>query len=208
MKIVLENTGKRFNKQWLFKDLSYTFESNKSYALIGHNGSGKSTLLQIIYNFTPLSKGNISYSLNQQILSEESVQTMISFTAPYLELPEEFTIQEVLNFHFKLTRLQHKYDLSQVLIDTNLSKHLHKPVKVLSSGMKQRLKLILAICSDTPLLLLDEPCSNLDDQGISWYKKLMLNEVNSRTIIVASNQSYEFEFCTSHLQISNYHPAH
>jgi ABC-type multidrug transport system ATPase subunit len=79
-----------------------------------------------------------------------------------------------------------------------------KPVKYFSSGMKQRLKLVMAIYANTPLLLLDEPCSNLDEQGIKWYRDLMKTQLGKRTILIASNQGFEYDFCDAELSLLKY----
>ena len=195
MQITLNDIGKKFNRQWVFKGINLSIQANQSLALIGNNGSGKSTLLQIIYNFQTYSKGNITYSLNQLDLTEEELVGKISFAAPYVDLLEDFTLLEMLHFHFSLIPKQNEKDIHQMIHDCGLSLHENKPIKFFSSGMKQRLKLVMAIYADTPLLLLDEPCSNLDLQGIEWYRNLIKTQINKRTIIIASNQSFEYDFC-------------
>ena len=77
-------------------------------------------------------------------------------------------------------------------------------IKYFSSGMKQRLKLALAFCSDTPMLMLDEPTSNLDKQGVEWYLGLVQQFAAGRLTIICSNQEHEYSFCTQHLDISDY----
>jgi ABC-type multidrug transport system ATPase subunit len=72
--------------------------------------------------------------------------------------------------------------------------------------MKQRLKLLMAVYADTPLLLLDEPCSNLDNQGIEWYRNLVQTQLKKRTIIIASNQLFEYDFCDSTLSVHDFKP--
>ncbi|TKC00651.1 ABC transporter ATP-binding protein [Pedobacter cryophilus] len=204
MQIILEQIGRRFNREWIFKKIDYSFKSGQSYAILGINGSGKSTLLQMISGALTPSAGTLSYSLNHKEIAVEQVFQQLSIAAPYLELIEEFTLTEVLDFHFnfktRLNNLTNK-DLIDLL---NMDSSKNKQLKHFSSGMKQRVKLILALCADTPLLLLDEPTSNLDDQGIKWYKDLVAQFTANRLVIVCSNQAHEYEFCTHHLLISNY----
>lgn len=203
MEILAENLGKRFNRQWIFKGVNYRFASGSATAITGNNGSGKSTFLQVLFGFQEHSAGKVSYLLNGSNLPEENLPGKISFAAPYLELPEEFTLQEALDFHFGLVPLKTDIQLSEVLQACKLAGHEKKFIKHFSSGMKQRLKLILAIYSNTPALFLDEPCTNLDDAGIAWYQSLLHNPTltQGRTLIVASNQAYEYEFCSNKLQV-------
>lgn len=204
MELVLTDIGKRFNTQWIFKGINHTFATHSASALVGNNGSGKSTLLQIIYGFQTHSRGKIEYHLNHQILLEEELPRTISFAAPYLELPEEFTLNEMLAFHFKMVPLLPDVNLKEVLDSCGLTGNEQKYIKHFSSGMKQRLKLILAFYSQTALLLLDEPCSNLDEKGIAWYKQLLKNAAGTRTIIIASNQPFEYEVCETMIDVTKF----
>ncbi|MBU3662835.1 MAG: ATP-binding cassette domain-containing protein [Bacteroidetes bacterium] len=206
MQVELIDIGKRFNRQWIFKGINHTFLSNSATALTGNNGSGKSTLLQLIYNFQTFSKGNISYTFNQELLTEEALQGQMVFAAPYLDLPEEFTLNEMLAFHFKLLPLCLGSNLSEILLNSGLQGNEHKFIKHFSSGMKQRLKLVLALFSDTPLLLLDEPCTNLDEKGTAWYRDTIQSQLGKRTIIIASNQTQEYDFCTQVLNVTSFKP--
>ena len=201
---MLEQVSKKFSRQWLFKNISFSFEEHKSYALVGNNGSGKSTLLQMIYGFQTISGGEISHTYQQQIIPSDQIHEYSSFVAPYLELPEEFTLEEMLNFHF-----QFKQKISHLSVDDmiglcNLENSRNKQIKLFSSGMKQRLKLALAFFSNAPLLLLDEPCSNLDAQGILWYREMVKDITGKRTLIIASNQIFEYDFCDDELRIEDY----
>jgi len=203
MQVVLKSLTKKYNKQIIFTNLDYTFEANKTYALVGHNGSGKSTLIQIIYNYNTISKGEINYYLNNELV-EENAQRFMSFAAPYVDLPEELTLKEIIDFHFSIKKKRANIDLQQLLTDANLLTHAEKMIKYFSSGMKQRAKLILAFATQADLLLLDEPCSNFDNAGIVWYKQCIEMLMNKCTIIVASNQLYEYEFCEHTLDILKY----
>ncbi|MCF8254875.1 MAG: ATP-binding cassette domain-containing protein [Bacteroidia bacterium] len=206
MKISLQNIGKKFNRKWVFKGIHFSFETGSSHALVGNNGSGKSTLLQVIYNFQTFTAGEIIYELNGKTLAEEELVGKMAFAAPYLDLFEEFSLLEMLQFHFSIVPLQKEFTFESMLASCNLAGHEDKPVKHFSSGMKQRLKLLMAICADTPVLLLDEPCSNLDEQGINWYRSLVQTQLKKRTILIASNQSFEYDFCEGQLSILDFKP--
>lgn len=202
MKITLTNIGKRYNRNWVFKNLNFCFEHNQSYAITGNNGSGKSTLLQILYNYLTYSEGTILFEHNGRILNDIDVAKNISFTAPYLELPEDLTLNELLKFHFNMVKLTPNFNPMKVLQSCGLDKHADKYIKAFSSGMKQRVKLILACYSNAPLLLLDEPTTNLDDAGIQWYRETVQQFLGKKTIIIASNQLVEYDFCNTVLSIS------
>ena len=204
MKIILENIGRRFNREWIFKEINYTFETGQSYAILGANGSGKSTLLQLICgNLTP-SAGTISYSLNDKPVDIETVFQQISLAAPYIELIEEFTLQEMIDFHFQFKSYHPGLNALSVIELLNLETSSQKILKYFSSGMKQRVKLALAFCTKTPVLLLDEPTSNLDQQGINWYLSLLEHFSKGRLVIICSNQQNEYQFCTKQIDITSY----
>jgi ABC-type multidrug transport system ATPase subunit len=200
MQIIIDNLGRKFGKEWIFRNFHARLLSGQSYAVTGANGSGKSTLLQILAGVIPGTEGTITYQSDQKIIEPDAWFRCISIAAPYQELIEEFTLTELINFHrrFKSTR---NFSTRDLLEKVYLETSRNKPVKNLSSGMKQRLKLGLAIYSDTPVLMLDEPTTNLDSQGIRWYQQMIRENVSDRLVIICSNQSYEYEFCQHQLHI-------
>lgn len=203
MNITLQNVGRRFNKEWIFRNLSTEFSSGNSYAVLGPNGSGKSTLLSVLTGSLSPSEGEISFSDTKEIPVED-IYKYISLAAPYLELVETFTLKEIIDFHFKFKNFAAGVDAKNLIGILGLEKAANKEIKYFSSGMKQRTKLALACCADTPILFLDEPTSNLDVQGISWYRELIENFGKERLTIIGSNQIQEYEFCSVQLQISDY----
>lgn len=204
MQITLNNLGRRFNKEWIFRNIDFTFELGQKYALLGPNGSGKSTLLSVLLgNLTP-SEGQILYQNNNTEVLPEEIYKHISLAAPYLDLVEEFTLQETIDFHFQFKSYLPGFNAAAVLDLLALSKAEDKPLKYFSSGMKQRTKLALAFCADTAILALDEPTSNLDTQGINWYLDLVSRFSNKRLVLVGSNQENEYSFCPHKLNITDY----
>jgi ABC-type multidrug transport system ATPase subunit len=203
MNISLNNVGRRFNKEWIFRNLSAEFTSGNSYAILGPNGSGKSTLLSVLTGSLSPSEGEISFSDTKEI-SVENIYKYISLAAPYLELVETFTLRESIDFHFKFKNFASGLDSKKLITILGLEKAANKEIKYFSSGMKQRTKLALACCTDTPILFLDEPTSNLDVQGINWYRELIENFGKDRLTLIGSNQIQEYDFCTNHIQISDY----
>ena len=198
--ITLSQAGKRFNKDWIFKSLDFTFEMGKQYALIGNNGSGKSTLLQIISGYTNLTKGTIDWDH----FDTHTIYTQLSLAAPYLELVEEFTTLEQIDFHQSFKPLMKQLSIDDMIEMIGLKEAKHKQIRHFSSGMKQRLKLALAILSDTPLLLLDEPCSNLDKSGYQLYQNMIATYAMHKLIIVGSNDPEEYQFCGQQINLMDY----
>lgn len=207
MKIILENIGRRFNQEWIFKNINHTFNTNESYAILGPNGSGKSTLLRLIAGSLSPSVGTIQYYLNDQIIESENIFKSISLAAPYLELIDAFSLEELIHFHFKFKNYLPEFDATAIIRLLDLKNYSNKTFNYFSSGMKQRVKLALSFCSDTPILLLDEPTSNLDQQGISWYLSLVKQFSANRLTIVCSNQEQEYQFCKHHIRVDSYSPA-
>ncbi|HTN07789.1 ABC transporter ATP-binding protein [Agriterribacter sp.] len=210
MTISLINAGKRFNRDWIFRHLTCQFSAGVAYAITGPNGSGKSTLLQVIAGAISPSEGKIEYhpKSNQQHsgnpVNTDNIYLHISFAAPYLELIEEMTLQEFLHFHQQFKPLLASPAIPDIIRLIGLEKATHKQIRYFSSGMKQRVKLAQAVFSDTPVLLLDEPCTNLDAEGVALYQQLIAAYCKNRLIIVSSNDQMEYAFCTEQLNISNY----
>jgi len=204
MKITLENVGRRFNREWIYRGLDYTFLSGKIYAILGPNGSGKSTFFQVLNGSLSPSAGKISYSFEGKNVDPDDVYTYLAIAAPYLELIEEFTLAEVVDFHFKFKPYIAGMDSNKIIALLNMEGSKDKLIRYFSSGMKQRLKLALAFCSDTPILLLDEPTSNLDTQGIEWYLNLIQKFAANRLTAICSNQQHEYNFCDEQLVITDY----
>ena len=204
MNITLQNIGRRFNREWIFRGIDYTFTSGESYAILGSNGSGKSTLLQVLNGSLSPSAGTISYELDEKNITAEDVFVHLSLAAPYLELIEEFTLTEMIALHFKFKNYKAGMDTKAVIDLLAMDNSKNKLIKYFSSGMKQRLKLALAFCADTPLLMLDEPTSNLDAQGVDWYLNLVERFAKDRLTIVCSNQPHEYGFCGKQLSIADY----
>jgi len=200
MQISLAQACKRFNKEWIFKNLDFQFEAGKHYALIGNNGSGKSTLLQIIAGYSGLTKGSINWSP----FDANNIYEQISFAAPYLELVEEFTATEQFEFQAQFKPIQKDLSTKKILELIGLKNAAHKQIRYYSSGMKQRLKLALAIFSECPILLLDEPCSNLDKEGYALYDTLIKDYAMHKLIIVGSNDPAEYHFCKTQVNLMDY----
>lgn len=201
MKISLINTGKRFNRDWIFRNFSYEFTAGSSYAITGPNGSGKSTLLQVIAGALTHSEGKVKYSAGNGSTAPDDAYMLVSIAAPYLEVVEEMTVTEFLHFHRQFKPLLSMLSIAEIIGLVGLEKAAHKQVRYYSSGMKQRVKLAQAIFSDTPCVLLDEPCTNLDVAGIDLYHRLVREYCGNRLVIVSSNDVQEYGFCRETIDI-------
>ncbi len=194
MKIEAKNLSKRFNREKIFTNFSYEFTQGNKYAITGPNGSGKSTLLRILAGNTLPSTGEVTYASENHLIEPEEIYKYLSIATPYMELIEEFTLLEQVDFHYKYKKLKVGETFSSIVKKSYFNGHEHKLIKNFSSGMKQRLKLMLALFSDTPILFLDEPTSNLDTTGITWFLSF-LNTPSDRLILLASNQELEYKNC-------------
>ncbi len=204
-RITLQNVGKRYNQEWIFRGIDHTFLKNEHTVIRGSNGSGKSTLLQVILGSSVASEGQLHYTAGAKEVGVEDGLGLFSIATPYLELIEEFTLTEMLAFHQKMTSFKDGLTIDEIVDRLQLKSAKNKAIKYFSSGMKQRVKLGLALFSDTPFVLLDEPTSNLDAEAIKWYGSLVRDNMLNRIIIVCSNdQKDEFSFCNSELNILDY----
>lgn len=204
MRIELENIAKKFKNEWIFRNLSYIFHTNKSYAILGSNGSGKSTLISIISGINPASKGELRYVVDEKALDPDDIHSHISFAAPYMELIEELTLLESLRFHAKFRPFVSGMDEEAFLKRVFLTAHKDKFINQFSSGMKQRLKLAFALFFQSDCVLLDEPTTNLDDQGVAWYLENVQAFSKERILIISSNNKTEYNFCEEQIDITNF----
>lgn len=202
MKIVIDNLGKRFHYHWIFKNLSFEFESNKSYAITGSNGSGKSTLLKAIAGVDSPNSGAITYFSENKLVEANKLYSLLTLAAPYQELIEELTLLELLDFHLQFRELS--ISKNEFLRETKLEESSNKLIRDFSSGMKQRVKLGLALFTVSACTLLDEPTTNMDQQGIDWYLTTIKKIIGSRTLIISSNMAYEYDFCDASVAIESF----
>lgn len=191
MRIELDKVSKKFGSQWIFRNISATFDSNQSYAIIGPNGSGKSTLLKIISGIVTPNEGKMIYSVNGTNIPSEEIYTQLSYSAPYLDLPEELTIAELIAFHQSMRPLK-GITANELLKVIDIA--ADKEIRDCSSGMKQRVKFALAYFTESKLLLLDEPTANMDHHWRDWTLDLVKSDKQERITIICSNEPIEYGF--------------
>ncbi|MCB0519007.1 MAG: ABC transporter ATP-binding protein [Lewinellaceae bacterium] len=204
MQVTFHDVSKRYRYEWIFKGLHYEFIQGGKYAVTGPNGSGKSTLMKVLSGHLTPSKGKLVFENNDRKFAPDEVYQQISYAAPYIDLIEEFTLMEALDFHCRFKPLLKNLLPGDLLELLSFPKAKDKQIRHFSSGMKQRLKLALACCSQSSLILLDEPTTNLDVQGVDWYLGLVEKFLGGRTIVVASNVKEDFGFCDTEINIQAY----
>jgi ABC-type multidrug transport system ATPase subunit len=204
MDILLDEIGKRYRFEWVFKKVNYHFKSGRSYALLGPNGSGKSTFLKILTGHLTPTKGHVYFEKDGQRIKPDAIYRYLSMAAPYIELLEELSLTEALDFHQKFKPFKEGLTTQTLIELLYLESSAEKPIRFFSSGMKQRLKLGLALCSDTPIVFLDEPTTNLDREGINWYKKLIHRFGKDRLLVVASNVEEDYDFCEERVEVGEW----
>jgi ABC-type multidrug transport system ATPase subunit len=191
MKIELERVTKRYGKQTILSGFTASFISGQSYAITGANGSGKSTLLKIIAGMVTATSGTVIYTQGTLAITADEIYQHTSIAAPYLELPEELTMRELVAYHCQMRSL---YLITPQDLMTSAQIDPDKEIRDYSSGMKQRLKLLLAYHTQSDILLLDEPTSNLDTQWKQWYLQLVTHDPQQRVRIICSNEPAEYSF--------------
>ena len=204
MKIALSDAGKRFNRDWIFRHFTYNFEKGNAYAITGPNGSGKSTLLQVLSGSMLFNEGTCNWTMGNKRLANEDVYRHISICAPYLEVVEEMTLREFFDFHHGFKPFIPGVSTDSIITTLRLENAASKQIRYYSSGMKQRVKLAQCIFSDTAIVLLDEPCTNLDSTGIELYHQLIYDYCKDRLVIVSSNDEVEYKFCKETITINDY----
>jgi ABC-type multidrug transport system ATPase subunit len=199
--------GKRFQRDWIFRGLTRAFCPGSATAVLGPNGAGKSTLLNTISGQLLPTEGSLTYSLAGQPVAVEDVPRHLAYAAPYLELLEELTLVELLHFHTRFKPLQPGCSSNDLVGIMYLEKARHQLIREFSSGMKQRLKLGLALYAEAPLLLLDEPTTNLDATGVAWYQEHVRATRAGRTLLLSSNLPAEYDFCDEQLVVTDFQPT-
>lgn len=198
MNISVSGAGKKFNRDWIFRSFNYEFLSGEKYVILGSNGSGKSTLLQCLSGYQYLTEGALTFTSASQPIPVENIYTQIGLSAPYLELIEEFSLREMLDFHQKFKPFTASINTGEAIEIIGLQTSSEKSLKNFSSGMKQRVKLFLALASENSFVLLDEPSANLDSKSIQWYQDLYSRFGEDKTIIVCSNHLEQEHFFCKH----------
>ncbi|MHA8066787.1 ABC transporter ATP-binding protein [Aquirufa sp. ROCK2-A2] len=203
MEILATNINKKFRQEFVIRNFSFEIKLNQKVAILGHNGSGKSTLLKILAQYSLPTQGLISYQRQGEIVSEDKAFKSVSFVAPYVDLIEEYSLIELISFLQSVDYLPEKISINEFEQYIELSPSKDKLIKNYSSGMRQKVKLGTALLSNRPLLFLDEPTSNLDTKAKDWFKE-KIQTIDSKSIIIASNEHNEIDLCETQINILDY----
>lgn len=194
--IECNNIAKRYLKEVLFRDFNYVFQVGKQYVLLGPNSSGKSTLLKILGGVLAPTKGKVTFSPNYP------PEQLFSFSSPEMHLLDDYTVAELFDLHFQFKAPI--IPINEQVKLANLQPFLHKKFSLLSSGLKNKVKLSLALFTNTPALLLDEPCTNFDEANSNWYNAMITKFWMEKLVIIASNQEIEYQFCKEKILLQHY----
>ncbi len=198
------NLRKDFAHQTIFEGISFTYQNTDSIAVTGANGSGKSTLLRMISGMVTITEGQIRWSLDGRKLPTHHTYEYLSFCSPGFHFDDRFTVREIIKQYCKVKPLQHGMSPDDLIGLIGFGAHSHKLISELSSGMNQRVRLVLTLCTQTPVLFLDEPCTNLDQQGVEWYQEMVDRFCSHKLVFVASNDPREYLFCKDQLSLMDY----
>ncbi len=191
IQLVASECGKKYRGKWVLRNLNFTFEAGQKYAITGKNGSGKSTLIKMLAGYVLPGEGRIQWKHNQNIIAPETLFQHLFVVAPYIESVEEFTFPELIRFQSTFKPFVQSLTTSEIIHIAELQESIDKPLQFYSSGMKQRAMLTLAMLSKSMLVLLDEPCVNLDREARLWYTELLSRFGKHKTIVIASNHNEE-----------------
>lgn len=197
--------NKSFGRRLIFNDLQFKFDKSGVYGISGPNGSGKSTLVKIIAGIIGASKGKIVHKLSEKEIAEENLHDYIGFVSPYLVLYEEFSTYENINLFAEIRGISFNRERIDYLLNKFLLfKRKDDLLKTYSSGMKQRVKYIFALMHSPQLLILDEPTSNLDDEGKNSVYELVKEEGQKNIVLLASNEKNDLEHCSEIIYLEKF----
>ncbi|MEL6972490.1 MAG: ABC transporter ATP-binding protein [Bacteroidota bacterium] len=207
MRIKLSGVGKRYRREWILRQIDLDFQEGGRYGITGPNGSGKSTLLKMLSGHLTPTRGKIEFTHQAKAVEIGQVYNHLAYAAPYIELIEEFTLEEAIRFHQRFRPLLPGLTIELLIDRLGLKRARSRPIAQFSSGMKQRVKLALACCTAADYLLLDEPTTNLDEQGISWYQQLLQDFAGDRLLIIASNVADDYQICPTVIDVVGFKQA-
>lgn len=195
MEIKAERVCKSFGDYTIFKNINLRIQSGQCVGIVGPNGSGKTTLVRVLSKLISPSSGTVSYTTDQQEFKQENIYQKLGFVGPYLELYQDLTAAENLEFFSKMKRLKNYTERIENLMNKfQLQGREEDQVKTFSSGMKQRLKYIAALLHTPEVLFVDEPRANLDEEGIRTIYEVLEEQKKEGILILATNDSDDLQF--------------
>jgi ABC-type multidrug transport system ATPase subunit len=207
IRLQCKEISKRYNGKIIFKNVDIELAENSSLVITGKNGSGKSTLLKVISHLIRLDKGKITLEINGNKIAVDKFYTKIGLFAPYLNLYDELSAWENLDFFYDLKvdkKEEKKEKIKYLLEKVGLYNRRDDLIRNYSSGMRQRLKLAYSVLNSPALLLMDEPRTNLDEQGISVVYEIAEEQKKNGILILATNEKEDTAICSTKLSIEDY----
>jgi heme exporter protein A len=208
--LTCDNLGKKYEDKIIFRDLSFKLVNKSSLVVTGKNGSGKSTLIKILANVIKESRGSYIIRINEKEILRENFFRITGFLSPYLNLYDELTGYENLEFFYtlkfrnKISKTSLEEKIKFILEEVNLYPRRNDFMKNYSSGMRQRLKLAFAVINEPLLLLLDEPRTNLDNEGIDVVYKFANRQRENGILIIATNEIEDTNLCEEKINIEDF----
>lgn len=203
MQLIAENIAKSFGNSIIFKRINLEVSNGQCVGIVGPNGSGKTTLIRVLSRLISPSRGQVFYRLNGAEMSREESFKYIGLVGPYLELYQDLTAMENLNFFARVRGLtEYVSKIDTLLEQFGLINRKNDPVKAYSSGMKQRLKYIFALMHEPEILFIDEPRANLDEEGIRTVYQVIEEKKKQSIIILATNDSEDLQFTDWTVQVN------
>lgn len=205
--LICNDITKKYNGKVIFKNVNINLTEKSSLVITGRNGSGKSTLLKVISRLIRLDKGSIELKINNEKIPAEKYFSKIGFFSPYINLYDELTGWENLDFFYdlKVAGKNNKNEKIKYLLEkVGLFNRRNDLIRNYSSGMRQRLKLAFSVLNSPQLLLMDEPRTNLDEEGISVIYSIAEEQKERGILILATNEAEDTALCSSSLNIENY----
>ena len=193
---------KRFGSRKVFSGLSFELTTGDSMTVMGPNGSGKSTLLMTLLSLYRPTKGRVDFFENDYSIDESQVRWHASFVSPYLNLYDQLSAEENLKFFSTISgRSVTGKQINRLLKKVGLEGRGNDLVAEYSSGMKQRLKYAVALLKNPAFLLLDEPTSNLDEDGKQLVADVLKKYRSQCITIIATNDEKESGLAEKQLRL-------
>lgn len=203
MELLVKNLTRKFGQRTIFKNLNFQIGGGSCMAVTGPNGSGKTTLMRVLANLIQPTSGSVSYRVNQQQINKEKIFEHLGFIGPYLELYQDLTAQENLQFFSNMKGLKNNSArIAELMEKFRLKGRENDLVKTYSSGMKQRLKYVCALLSEPEMLFVDEPRSNLDEEGIRTVYEVLAAQKKERMLIIATNDADDLQLADWTVQVN------
>lgn len=188
--IAFEHVTKKYGRETALNDVSFTLEKGKIYGFLGPNGSGKSTTLKMIAGLVFPTSGTVSVNgkkVDRKIAAEIAYLSELDF------FYSAFTVQDMINFSASQVSDFDWRKAEELVAFMNLDPT--KKLKQLSKGNRARMKLIVTLARNTPILLLDEPFSGLDPMVRESIVKGLLSYIDfeNQTVVIATHEVDEIE---------------